>query len=142
MQDLSSGRAAPRLHCDESSSVLTAIEEQWRHHGTRTSAVADFYAHLAGILSANGLIIDACDGLEILEHCRKHDLPIVDVLHDLEKRVRTAGYTGGSLTVADFQIAGQPVYVFYDSKRFENFAEVRTLAAERAPACFQAQAAG
>ena len=142
MQALSSGSAAPRLHCDESHSVLAAIEDNWKKHSARTGEAADFYTYLARMISLTGLIIDACDGLDVLEHCRRHDLPIVDVLHTLDARVPQAGYDGGVLNVADYQIAGQPVYVFYDSKRFENFAEVRTLAAERAPACFKAQALG
>lgn len=141
-QPLSGGRPAPALHCDKSHSVLAAIEESRRKHVVRTDESPDLYVHLARVLGITGLVIDACDGLEVLEHCRKYKLPIVDVLHDIEKRVRASGYRGGALNVADYEIAGQSVYVFYDSQRFENFAQVRTLAAERAPACFKAQAFG
>jgi hypothetical protein len=133
---------APRLHCDDADSVLSAIEETWRKHSARTGEIETLNAHLAELLNANGIIIDACDGLEVLEHCRRHNLPIIDVLHALEERARAAGYDGGPLNLADYQISGHQVYVFYDSKRFENFAEVKTRAAERAPFYFAAQARG
>ena len=44
---------------------------------------------------------DGGDGLELLEHCRRHNLQVVDVLHLFEDRVRAAGYKGGPLNLAD-----------------------------------------
>jgi hypothetical protein len=122
-------RNAPSLHCNETASVLNAIEcAWWTHHG-RFGEQSNLYVHLAAMLAENGFVIDMTDGLQMLEHCRKADLPIIDILHTLETRVRNAGYRGGSLTLADYVIGAQSVYVFYDSGRFPRFADVRKRAA-------------
>ncbi len=119
------------LHCNAADSVLAAIESAWRLHHAKLGRGDDFYLHVAGRLLEVGMLIDTVDGLEILEHCRKHDLPIADVLHTLDARAREAGYRGGPLNLGDCAIAGQLVYVFYDSTRLANFADVRALATMR-----------
>jgi hypothetical protein len=127
MMSLPHGVASP-LHCNDADSVLDAIESAWWTHHGRLGEQANLYVHLAVKLSENGFVVDMADGLQLLEHCRKADLPIVDVLHSLEARVRKSGYGGGSLTLADFTVGAQSIYVFYDSGRFPSFAEVRTRA--------------
>ncbi len=67
----------------------------------------------------------------MLEHCRKADLPIVDILYAVETRIRNAGYRGGPLSLADYAIGGKQVYVFYDSTRFASFIDVRARVADR-----------
>ena len=120
---------APIIHCDDTASVLHAIEAAWtRHHGA--GITLGLYQHLAQVLNAHGLVIDAMDGLEILEHCRERNLPIIDILYALEDRVRAAGYRGGRLSLADFK-DGVMVYVFFDSQRFKQFAEVKQHVAQR-----------
>jgi hypothetical protein len=114
------------LHCDKADSVLQAIEEAWRRHAVDNQN-QDVYAHLAAVLRQRGFVLDAADGLEILEHCRKHDLPITDILYALDERVRMYGYDGGPLNLVDFVHIEQPISAFYDAARFKTFAEVRPL---------------
>jgi hypothetical protein len=130
----------PQLHCDTTASVLAAIEAAWaEHHGASGGIVLSVYAHLAQVLGEEGFIVDTVDGLEILEHCRRRNLPIVDILYALEERVRAAGYRGERLGLADFKSGEQMVYVFYDASRFKTFEElklkvgVRVAAAPPAP---------
>jgi hypothetical protein len=137
VQSSSSLRPGAVLHCDKADSVLAAVEKSWSEHRASSGAQMGFYTYLAQLLSDKGIIIDACDGLDLLEHCRRHQLQIVDILHTLDAHVRRAGYDGGPLSVADYQIGAQPVYVFYDSKRFRNFADVKIQAADRAPRLFR-----
>lgn len=119
------------LHCNAAESVLAAIEDAWRLYHAKSGETRDFYIHVAATLRETGLLIDTVDGLEILEHCRKRDLPIVDVLHTLNSRAREAGYNGGVLSLGDCVIGHQLVYVFFDSARFAEFDEVRACAANR-----------
>ena len=70
-------------------------------------------------------LVDTVDGLEILVHCRRRNLPIVDILYALEDRVRAAGYRGERLGLADFKSGDQLVYVFYDASRFKTFADLK-----------------
>jgi hypothetical protein len=127
------------LVCNKVESVLTAIEEKWRqHHAANSGRAANIYSQLARVLAETGVVVDTRDGLEVLEHCRHHRLPIVDLVCALEQRIRAAGYAGGPLSVADYEIGSQPVYVFYDSNRFATFAAVKaTVAAESARALKQ-----
>ncbi len=124
-------RPAP-IRCDDTSSVIAAIENSWtRHHAGKPGIVLGLYAYLTQILMQDGCVVDAADGLEVLEHCRRRGLPIIDILYLIEERVREAGYTGGRLGLADFTAAGQLVYVFYDAARFKNFQELKDAVAHR-----------
>jgi len=116
----------PILHCDKFESVLAAIEAHWREHHPGTGEQGrDFYADLARLLNARGFVVDAADGLDVLEHCRRRGLPIVDVLYALEERVRRAGFHGERLGLADYKVNGLPVYVFYDVTRFKTFGDLK-----------------
>lgn len=116
----------PVIHCDQTDSVLSAIEASWNEHNAKKPGLfLGLYAALAVTLNEKGVIIDTLDGLEILEHCRRRNLQIVDILHVLEERVRRAGYRGDSLTLADFNVDGKPVYAFYDGSRFKTFGELK-----------------
>lgn len=119
---MSSNAAAhrPLMHCDQAESVFQAIEQQWKDHH-RDGVALSLYPYLAQVLNTKGLLVDTLDGLQILEHCRRRNLPIIDILYSLEDRVRSAGYRGGSLSVADYAVEHQPVFVFYDSRRFASF---------------------
>jgi hypothetical protein len=120
------------IRCDDTTSVIEAIEESWKqHHAGRPGVVLGLYEFLNQLLSQEGCIVDATDGLEVLEHCRRRNLPIIDVLHVIEERVRKAGYEGGRLGLADFTAAGRLVYVFYDAARFKNFEELKRCVAHR-----------
>ncbi len=123
---------APVIHCDQAPSVLNAIEAQWVAHHTGTyGIVLGIYAHFAQVLAEEGLIIDTVDGLEVLEHCRRRNLPIVDILYTLEDRIRDAGFGGERLGLADFTSGDRQVYVFYDPARFRTFAELKQRVARR-----------
>lgn len=104
---------APKLKCDDSHSVLSAVERHWRGHPARTRDEADIYAHLSAMLNERGFFVDRTDGLEIMEHCREADLPVAEILNILAARVERAGYRGGRLHLADCMIGMQPVYVFF-----------------------------
>lgn len=122
----------PTLHCDQAASVLGAIEAAWaKHHDASGGIVLSIYAHLAQVLNQEGFVVDTVDGLAILEHCRRRNLPIVDILYALEERVRAAGYGGERLGLADFRSGGDPVYVFYDASRFKTFEELKLKVAVR-----------
>ena len=131
MTSPSTQRSEPVLHCNQSASVLGAIEASWRGRRANAHETPDLYVHLVETLKDSGFVVDRTDGLEILEHCRKAGLPIVDILHHLEARVRKAGYNGGPLSLADYTSGSQAIYVFYDSGRFPVFAEIRTRATVR-----------
>ena len=112
------------LDCRNVDSVLKAVERRWREF--KTGGVrADVYEHLAVGLNEDGYITDDEDGLTVLEHCRRAGLPIVEVQEELEIRVRRAGYVGGPLNLADYARGSTLIYVFFDSRRFDRFAEVR-----------------
>ncbi len=124
-------RRAP-IRCDDAASVIAAIEESWtQHHAGKPGVVLGLYDFLNQLLAQEGCVVDTTDGLDILEHCRRRNLPIVDILHAVEERVRAAGYGGGRLGLADFTAAGRPVYVFYDAARFKNFDELKRSVARR-----------
>lgn len=107
------------LHCDRAESVLEAIETSWNGHQARNQGFSlGLYTTLALLLNDEGVVVDTIDGLNLLEHCRRRNLPVVDVLHLLESRIRSAGYRGDRLTLADFAIGGKTVYAFYDASRF------------------------
>ena len=118
----------PALQCDKAGSVLDAIEANWNE---RNAQVLGLYVTLARLLNEEGVVVDTVDGLDVLEHCRRRNLPIVDILYTIEERVRAAGYRGERLVLADFRTNGQPVYVFYDVARFKTFVEVKEKAALR-----------
>lgn len=120
------------IRCDDTSSVIDAIETSWtRHHAGKSGIVLGLYEFLNQLLTQEGCVVDATDGLEVLEHCRRRNLPIVDILYVIEDRVREAGYTGGRLGLADFTAAGRLVYVFYDAVRFKSFEELKKCVAHR-----------
>ncbi len=126
MVGLQARTCEPTLHCDKADSVLAAIEAAWTtHHEAGGGIVLGVYAHLAQVLNQEGFVVDTVDGLAILEHCRRRNLPIVDILYALEERVRAAGYRGERLALADFSSGGQSVYVFYDASRFKSFEELK-----------------
>ena len=113
------------LDCRDVESVFKAVEKRWRE--LRTGDLrADIYEHLAIELNEDGYLADNEDGLSILAHCRRSGLPLAEIQEELETRVRRAGYVGGPLTVADYTGSSEPIYVFYDSRRFDRFAEVRS----------------
>lgn len=117
---------SPKIQCDQTESVLAAIEAGWAaHHAGKPGFAQGLYATLALVLNEEGLLIDTVDRLEILEHRRRRGLPITDILHALEERVRRAGYRGERLGLADFSAGGKPVYAFYDGSRFETFVELK-----------------
>jgi hypothetical protein len=113
------------LDCHSADSVLNAIAKSWREHRNVGTQDEDVFRHMAIALTESGYVTDAEDGFEVLAHCRKSGLPIVDILEVFEERVRRAGYVGGTLNVADFSHASGIFYVFFDSRRFDRFAEVR-----------------
>ncbi len=116
----------PLLHCDKAESVLRAIEASWaEYHAKRAGVAQGLYAALAQVLNEEGVAIDTVDGLDMLEHCRRRNLPIVDILYLIEDRVRRAGYGGDRLGLADFQAEGKLVYAFYDTARFESFVALK-----------------
>lgn len=120
------------LHCNRADSVLAAIEAAWRLHRAKDGGGSDdLYLYLATMLHDVGVVVDAVDGLNLLEHCRKHDLPIIDIMQTLDSRERDAGYDGGPLSLGDYTVSGQQVFVFYNSTRFSAFAEVHAIAAAR-----------
>jgi hypothetical protein len=120
------------MRCDDTASVLEAIETKWtQHQAGKRGVVLGLYEFLNQLLTQEGCVVDTTDGLEILEHCRWRNLPIVDILHVLEDRVREAGYNGGRLGLADFTAGGRLVYVFYDAARFESFAALKQCVAHR-----------
>lgn len=124
-------RRAP-IHCDDVTSVISAIEESWTtHHAGKPGVVLGIYDYLNNILTQEGCAVDTVDGLEVLEHCRRRNLPIIDILHVIEDRVRKAGYKGGRLGLADFTAAGRLVYVFYDAARFKDFEALKLCVAQR-----------
>jgi hypothetical protein len=119
---LSAAVASTPVHCDEADSVLAAIEARWtEHNAKKPGLVLGLYAALAHVLNDEGVIVDTVDGLGILEHCRRRNLPIVNILFAIEKRVRDAGYRGERLGLADFYAAGGLIYAFYDASRFKTF---------------------
>ncbi|MGE4063579.1 MAG: hypothetical protein AB7E79_09440 [Rhodospirillaceae bacterium] len=121
-----------KLECDKAESVLAAIEMAWKqHHRAGEGIVIGFYTHLAQRLNEEGFIVDTLDGLEILEHCRRRNLAIVDVLYALEDRIRADGYRAKRLGLADFNSGTTPVYVFYDPGRFKTFTELKHDVAQR-----------
>ena len=90
------------LDCASATSVFEAIERTWsEHQHARQAPTLSLYKHLATELMEIGFVTDGGDGLELLEHCRRHNLQVVDVLHLFEDRVRAAGYKGGPLNLAD-----------------------------------------
>lgn len=122
----------PALQCDDLGSVLDAIEANWNERNAQAPGlVLGLYVTLARLLNEEGVVVDTVDGLDVLEHCRRRNLPIVDILYTIEERVRAAGYRGERLGLADFRTNGQPVYVFYDVARFKNFVELKEKAALR-----------
>lgn len=122
----------PALQCDQAGSVLDAIEKNWSERNAQAPGfVLGLYATLAQLLNEEGVVVDTLDGLDVLEHCRRRNLPIVDILYTIEERVRAAGYRGERLGLADFRTNGQPVYVFYDVARFKDFVELKQKAALR-----------
>lgn len=122
----------PALHCDKTESVLAAIEADWNDINARVPGlVLGLYPTLASILADEGVVVDTLDGLDVLEHCRRRSLPIVDILYAIEDHVRRAGYRGDRLGLADFRTNGQPVYVFYDAARFKDFVELKKKVALR-----------
>jgi len=112
------------LDCRDVESVFKAVEKHWRELRTG-DARSDVYEHLAVELNEDGYLADDRNGLSVLSHCRRSGLSIADIQEELETRVRRAGYVGGPLNVADYAGVREPVYVFYDSRRFDRFAEVR-----------------
>lgn len=122
----------PALQCDHVGSVLDAIEANWNERNAQAPGfVLGLYVTLAQLVNEEGVVVDTLDGLEVLEHCRRRNLPIVDILYTLEERLRAAGYRGERLGLADFRANGQPVYVFYDVARFKNFVELKEKVALR-----------
>jgi len=122
----------PALQCDHAGSVLDAIEANWNERNAQSSGfVLGLYVTLAQLLDEEGAVVDTLDGLEVLEHCRRRNLPIVDILYAIEERVRARSYRGDRLGLADFRTNGQPVYVFYDVARFKNFVELKEKVALR-----------
>ena len=113
------------LDCRDVDSVFKAVEKHWREFRTG-DARSDVYEHLAVELNEDGYLADDRDGLSVLAHCRRSGLPIADIQEELENRVRRAGYVGGPLTVADYAGTPASIYIFYDSRRFDRFAEVRS----------------
>ena len=123
---------APVVRCDQAPSVLDAIEARWvAHHAGTRGIVLGLYAYFAHLLAEEGFIVDTIDGLEILEHCRRRNLPIVDILYALEDRIRDAGFSGQRLGLADFKSGERQVYVFYDPSRFRTFEELKQKVARR-----------
>ena len=112
------------LDCRDVGSVLNAVEQRWREFTPSRTGV-DVYEHLAIGLNEDGYVTDDEDGLAVLAHCRRAGLPIIDVQEELESRVRRAGYVGGPLNLADYARGSELIYVFFDSRRFDRFAEVR-----------------
>lgn len=122
----------PALQCDHVGSVLDAIEKNWNERNAQAPGfILGLYVTLAQLLNEEGVIVDTLDGLEVLEHCRRRNLPIVDILYTIEERVRARGYRGERLGLADFRTNGQQVYVFYDVARFKNFVELKQKVALR-----------
>lgn len=122
----------PVIHCDQAASVLNAIEARWVAHHTGTyGIVLGIYTYFARVLAEEGFIVDTVDGLEILEHCRRRNLPIVDILYTLEDRIREAGFKGDRLGLADFKSGDRQVYVFYDPARFHTFEDLKLKVARR-----------
>jgi len=114
------------IHCDIAESVLGAIEAAWvERNGASGEISHGLYPHLAQVLNQEGFVVDTVDGLAILEHCRRRNLPIVDILYALEESTRAAGYRGARLGLADFRSGSQPVYVFYDASRVTSFEELK-----------------
>jgi hypothetical protein len=113
------------LDCRDVDSVLEAVEKRWLEEPKAGGSRIDVYEHLAIGLNADGYIADNENGLTVLAHCRRAGLPIVDVQEELESRVRRAGYVGGPLNLADYARGSTLIYVFFDSRRFDRFAEVR-----------------
>jgi len=110
--------------CRDVESVLKAVEQHWREYQTG-DARADVYEHLAVSLNEDGYLTDEEDALTVLAQCRRAGLPIVDLQEEFESRVRRAGYVGGPLNVADCDRGSSLITVFFDSRRFDRFAEVR-----------------
>jgi len=129
---ISSAQASTPLHCDQADSVLAAIEASWTEHNAKKPGfVLGLYATLAHVLNEEGVVVDTVDGLGILEHCRRRNLPIVNILFAIEKRVRNAGYRGERLGLADFYSGGGLVYAFYDASRFKTFEALKLKVHER-----------
>ncbi|MGE3475899.1 MAG: hypothetical protein AB7H70_08830 [Rhodospirillaceae bacterium] len=125
-------QARRAIRCDDTASVVEAVEAGWmQHQASKPGVVLGLYEFLSHLLTHEGCVVDATDGLEILEHCRRRNLPIVDILHVIEARVHEAGYTGGRLGLADFTAAGRLVYVFYDAARFKSFEDLKRSVAHR-----------
>lgn len=114
------------LDCRSADSIFAAIEKSWREQRARATLDQDVFRHAAVALNESGYVTDSEDGLEVLAHCRNAGLPIVDILEGFEERVRRAGYVGGALNLADFSHGSETVYVFFDSRRFDSFTEVRS----------------
>lgn len=115
------------LDCRDADSVFIAIEKSWREQRRVSTHDKDVFRHVAVALNESGYVTEAEDGFEVLAHCRRSGLPIVDLLEGLEERVRRAGYVGGVLNLADFSHGQTTAYVFFDSRRFDSFSEVRNL---------------
>ncbi len=113
------------LDCHDVDSVLKAVEKHWQDEPKAGGSRIDVYRHLAIGLNEDGYVADDEEGLSVLAHCRRAGLPIVEVQEKLESRVRRAGYVGGPLNLADYARGSTLIYVFFDSRRFDRFAEVR-----------------
>ncbi len=111
------------MDCSVLESVFRAIESEWSC--SQEGSQPDVYRHLVYVLNEKGFLVDIEDGLKVLEHCRRHGLPVVDVLNELDVRLRKVGYAGGRLSLADLTSESHALFVFFDPNRFSEFAQVR-----------------
>lgn len=111
------------MDCSVLESVFRTIESE--RAATIRAGEPNVYQHLRDVLNEKGFLVDVQDGLKVLEHCRRHGLPVVDVLNELDARLRKVGYAGGTLSLADVSSGSQELYVFFDPHRFQEFAQVR-----------------